>query len=196
MSKVKSKGEKIQIVAFSTNESDHNPNDLINIYLENNNHIIIKKTLSATAFTTQLQNTAKQTKIMICSVLNLSKEYTGITDVNCYLLYLDLEKEDSKSKFEIIFNYAKENCDMAKKFFVFGMISENKGEKYIKKEDVENYLNESQVNYEYKEINVNDKNSICDSFKAIFNYSMSHPLSGEIKLNDKDDDQSNSCAIF
>ena len=196
MSKVKSKGEKIQIVAFSTNESDHNPNDLINIYLENNNHIIIKKTLSATAFTTQLQNTAKQTKIMICSVLNLSKEYTGITDVNCYLLYLDLEKEDSKSKFEIIFNYAKENCDMAKKFFVIGMISENKGEKYIKKEDIENYLNESQVNYEYKEINLNDKNSICDSFKAIFNYSMSHPLSGEIKLSDKDDDQSNSCAIF
>ena len=196
MSKVKSKGEKIQIVAFSTNESDHNPNDLINIYLENNNHIIIKKTLSATAFTTQLQNTAKQTKIMICSVLNLSKEYTGITDINCYLLYLDLEKEDSKSKFEIIFNYAKENCDMAKKFFVFGMISENKGGKYIKKEDIENYLNESQVNYEYKEINVSDKNSICDSFKAIFNYSMSHPLSGEIKLNDKDDDQSNSCAIF
>jgi len=196
MSKVKSKGEKIQIVAFSTNESDHNPNDLINIYLENNNHIIIKKTLSATAFTTQLQNTAKQTKIMICSVLNLSKEYTGITDVNCYLLYLDLEKEDSKSKFEIIFNYAKENCDMAKKFFVFGMISENKVEKYIKKEDIENYLNESQVNYEYKEINVSDKNSICDSFKAIFNYSMSHPLSGEIKLSDKDDDQSNSCSIF
>ena len=196
MSKVKSKGEKIQIVAFSTNESDHNPNDLINIYLENNNHIIIKKTLSATAFTTQLQNTSKQTKIMICSVLNLSKEYTGITDVNCYLLYLDLEKEDSKSKFEIIFNYAKENCDMAKKFFVFGMISENKGGKYIKKEDIENYLNESQVNYEYKEINVSDKNSICDSFKAIFNYSMSHPLSGEIKVNDKDDDQSNSCSIF
>ena len=26
------------------------------------------------------ENTAKQTKIMICSVLNLSKEYTGITD--------------------------------------------------------------------------------------------------------------------
>ena len=110
MSKEKSKGEKIQIVAFSTNESDNNPNELINIYLENNNHIIIKKTSIATAFTTQLTNTSKQTKIMICSVLNLSKDYTGITDVNCYLLYLDLEKEDSKAKFEIIFNYAKENC--------------------------------------------------------------------------------------
>ena len=44
MSKQKVKGEKIQIVAFSTNETDHNPNDLINIYLENNNHLIIKKT--------------------------------------------------------------------------------------------------------------------------------------------------------
>ena len=196
MSKEKSKGEKIQIVAFSTNESDNNPNELINIYLENNNHIIIKKTSIATAFTTQLTNTSKQTKIMICSVLNLSKDYTGITDVNCYLLYLDLEKEDSKAKFEIIFNYAKENCDMAKKFFVFGMVSENKGEKCIKKEDIKTYLDESQVNYEYKDINVKDKKSICDSFKAIFNYSMSHPLSREIKLNDKDDDQSASCGVF
>jgi hypothetical protein len=46
---------------------------------------------------------------MVCSVLNLSKEYTGINDVNCYLLYIDLEQEDSKSKFGIILNYAKEN---------------------------------------------------------------------------------------
>ena len=186
------RGEKIQIVAFSTNELDHNPNALINIYLENNNHIIIKKTPLATAFTTQLTNTSKQTKIMICSVLNLSREYAGITDVNCYLLYLDLEKEDSKDKFEIIFNYAKEYCNMAKKFFVVGMVSENKGEKHLKKGDIEKYLDESQVNYEYREIDVNEKKSICDSFKDIFNYSMSHPLSGEIKLNDKDDDQSAS----
>ena len=41
MSKSNVKGEKIQIVAFSTNESEHNPNDLLNIYLENNNHLII-----------------------------------------------------------------------------------------------------------------------------------------------------------
>ena len=92
MSKSKAKGEKIQIVTFSTNENEYNPNDLINIYLENNNHLIIKKTSFSTAFTTTLPNTSKQTKIMICSVLNLSKEYTGIKDVNCYLCYVDLEK--------------------------------------------------------------------------------------------------------
>ena len=43
MSKQNQKGEKIQIVAFSTNESENSPNDLINVYLEKNNHVIIKK---------------------------------------------------------------------------------------------------------------------------------------------------------
>ena len=105
MSKSNVKGEKIQIVAFSTNESEHNPNDLLNIYLENNNHLIIKKTSFSTAFTTTLPNTSKQTKIMICSVLNLSKDYTGISDVNCYIIYVDLEKEESKEKFQEILNY-------------------------------------------------------------------------------------------
>ena len=123
MSKIKTKGEKIQIVAFSTNENEHNPNDLLNIYLENNNHLIIKKTSLATAFTTTLPKNSKQTKIMVCSVLNLSKEYTGINDVNCYLLFIDLEQEDSKSKLEIILNYAKENCNFEKKMYVFGMVT-------------------------------------------------------------------------
>ena len=197
MSKEKSRDDKIQIVAFSTNDTDHNPNELINIYLENNNHTIIKKTSLATAFTTILPKTSKLKKIMICSVLNLSKEYTGISDVNCYLIYIDLEKEDSKAKFEFIFNYAKESCDMAKKFFVYGMINQKDGEKCFKKEEIESYLDESQINYQYKEINIQNKAEICDSFTEVFRYSLSHPLSGEIKIGDKDDeDMASSCDIF
>ena len=192
----KTRGEKIQIVAFSTNESEHNPNNLINTYLDNNNHSIIKRTNLATAFITTLPNTTKQTKIMVCSVLNLSKEYTGITDVNCYLLYIDLESEDSKTKLEIILNYAKENCDLGKKIFVFGMVTKKDGEKYIKKEDIEKYLNESQILFEYKEINVKEVKDICDSLTNIFNYSLKNPLSGEVKVDDKDDEQSASCNIF
>ena len=196
MSKVKSRDDKIQIVAFSTNEIEHNPNKLINIYLENTNHTIIKKTSLATAFTTELTKDSKLKKIMICSVLNLSKEYTGISDVNCYILYIDLEKEDSKAKFEVIFNYAKEACDMAKKFFVYGMVSKTDGEKYINKEDIEKILDESQVNYQYREINVQEKQEICKSFKEVFYYSMNHPLSGQIIMNDKEEEAGTSCNIF
>ena len=35
--------EKIQIVAFSTNDTHQTPNDVINMFLENNNHLILKK---------------------------------------------------------------------------------------------------------------------------------------------------------
>ena len=189
------KGDKIQIVAFSTNESDHNPNSLINTYLENTNHLLIKKTSVATAFTTMLPNTSKQIKIMICSVLNLSKEYTGITDVNCYLLYIDLEKEDSKEKFDAIMNYAKEYCDLGKKIYVFGMTYTD-GKKYIEREAIENDLIEAQVIYEYNELNLNDKKNICDSFSNVFEYSLKIALPGDNKGDDKDDGQAGSCDIF
>ena len=55
---------------------------------------------------------------MVCSVLNLAKEYTGITDVNCYILFIDLENADSKEKLDTILNYAKDYCELTKKIFV------------------------------------------------------------------------------
>ena len=112
------KDEKLQIVAFSTNDTVQTPNDIINIFLGQQNHKILKKSKFAIAFSTMLKNQSKETRIMICSVLNLSKEYTGITDVNCYLLFIDLEKKDSLDKLKDIINYAKDNCRLSKKIFV------------------------------------------------------------------------------
>jgi hypothetical protein len=196
MSKSKAKGEKIQIVAFSTNENEYNPNDLINIYLENNNHLIIKKTTLATAFTTTLQKNSKQTKIMVCSVLNLSKEYTGINDVNCYMLFIDLEKEDSKSKLEIILNYAKENCNLEKKMFVFGIVTQKENRQYITKEEIQNDIDEAQIIYEYKEIYIKENKDICNNLENVFIYGLSNPIKKGNKNDDKDGEQSGSCNIF
>ena len=83
------KDDKIQIVAFYTNDTAQTPNDIINIFLGQQNHKILKKSKFAIAFETTLKNQSKETRIMICSVLNLTKEYSGITDVNCYLLFVD-----------------------------------------------------------------------------------------------------------
>ena len=196
MSKSKTKGEKIQIVAFSTNENDYNPNNLINIYLENNNHLIIKKTSLATAFTTTLPKNSKQTKIMVCSVLNLSKEYTGINDVNCYILCIDLEKEDSKTKLEIILNYAKENCNLEKKMFVFGIVTQKENRQYMTKEEIENYMDESQIIYEYKDLYIKENKEICKSLEDVFIYSLANPIKKGNKNEDKEDEQSGSCNIF
>ena len=192
----KSKGEKIQIVAFSANESDYHPNILLKTFLENNNHLIIKQTSLATAFTIELPKTSKQTKIMICSLFKLNKEYTGIVDVNCYLLFLDLNKDDIIAKFEFILNYIKENCDISKKIFVFGMIKDKNAKKNMTLEDLKQYFDSFQILYEYKEILAEDKKAINDSFMDIFNYCTKHPISGDYNVDDKEGGQQGSCDIF
>ena len=169
------KDEKLQIVAFSTNDSSQTPNDIINIFLGQQNHKILKKSKMAIAFSTQLKG--KETRIMICSVLNLSKEYTGITDVNCYLLFIDLEKSDSIDRLKSIINYAKDNCRLSKKIFVLGMVSGNEDEVVkFTKADVTQILDEFQAKYEYKEINLSFIKGISDITEGIFEYSSHHPI--------------------
>ena len=188
--------EKIQIVAFSTNDTHQTPNDIINMFLENNNHLILKKSRHAIAFSTTLANSTKSTKIMVCSVLNLTRENTGITDVNCYILFIDLEKEDSKEKFETILNYAKDYCELTKKICVLGMVNGNEEEtKYITKGDITKTLDAAKVTYEYKEINLSKAKEVSDIIMDVLVYSSKHSISGE-ETKDKEGGQAGSCIIF
>ena len=187
--------EKIQIVAFSTNDTHQTPNDVINMFLENNNHLILKKSRHAIAFSTSIANSPKSTKIMVCSVLNLTREYTGITDVNCYVLFIDLEKEDSKEKFESILNYAKDYCELTKKIYVLGMVSGNDEEtKHITKGDITKTLDSAQVTYDYKEINLSKAKEVSDIIMDILVYSSKHSINGESL--DREGGQAKSCEIF
>ena len=187
---------KIQIVAFSTNDTHQTPNDVINVFSENNSHVILKKSRNAIAFSTTLPNSSKQIKIMISSVQNLTREYMGITEVNCYILFIDLEKEDSTEKFETILNYAKDYCELSKKIYVIGMISGNEEEKKcINKDDITKTLDLSQISYEYKEITLTKEKGVSDIIMDILIYSSKHSISGG-DIPDKDSGKDGSCEIF
>ena len=47
-------------------------------------------------FAILIDNEVKTVKVMMCSVTDLLKEYTGITEVNCYLLIIDLQNNQLK----------------------------------------------------------------------------------------------------
>ena len=133
--------------------------------------------------------------MMVYSILNLTREYTGITDVNCYLLFVDLEKEDSIKKLNDIIEYAKDFCDLMKKIYVVGMISgteENK--KFVNKSDISKILGQEQVNYEYKEINLKNTKEVSDAIMEVINYSSKHSINGESL--DREGGQAKSCEIF
>ena len=145
----KNPDEKIQIVAFSTNDSSQTTNDIINIFLGHQNHQILKKSKFAIAFSTTLKNQTKETRVMICSVLNLKKEYS----VNFYLLFIDLEKKDSIEKIEQIINYAEEYCSPTKKIFVLGMISGNEDEQVqIDKSEITKILDDASTKQNIKKL--------------------------------------------
>ena len=192
----KSHDEKLQIVAFSTNDTTQTPNDIINIFLGQQEHKIIKKSRHSIAFQTNIKNSKKKTKIMVCSILNLTREYTGINDVNCYVLFINLEKQDSMEKLEEIISYARDYCELGKKIYVLGMISGNEGEsRQINKSDITKVLDQVQANYEYKEFNLSKVKEVCDTIMEVLDYSSKHSINGESEI-DKEGGKANSCVIF
>ena len=168
--------DKIQIVAFSTNEKEQNPNDIINTFLEQQNHAILKKTRIAIAFSTNLETKkSKLSKVMICSILNLERDYSGITDVNCYIVFVDLENEASKEKFDSIISYMKDYCDLSKNIFIFGMINankkkENNNSKINKKDEIMEVLKNSELNYEFKDLDLSNANEIHNEIMNVLVY--------------------------
>ena len=81
------KAQKIQMIAFVTNEKSHPPIDIIvSYYLNKRTHFLIKKSKEILAFSTVFPEQKKTTKIMLCTLIDLNMEYEGIKDVNCYLI--------------------------------------------------------------------------------------------------------------
>lgn len=190
---------KIQIVAFSTNEEGLVPNDFFTTYLENNNHKIGKKVDGAIGFTLTLPNETAPTKIVICSILNLQQEYLGIKDVNCYILFVDLEIEESKEKLKEILDYAEKYCEMGKKLYVLGILkdeTDDKKARKIKKKDVINPLDDMEdLDYEYKEFNLNNTKEMNDIIKEIFAFCSKESFKEKI-MKDKVKNDGGSCILF
>ena len=188
--------EKIQIVSFSTNDIKYTPIDILQILLAQYTHTVVKKSRHAIAFMMALPDSIKQTKIMMCSVLNLTKEYTGITDVNCYLVFIDLKNENSKENFNLIISYLKDYCDLGKKIFVLGIVNkDNDIKQIISEKDIINIMDSGNFIYEYIEIDLEKTKEVADSLLNIF-IKCSKEESIEDNKIEKDGKQAHSCNVF
>ena len=164
----------IQIVAFSTNIDSsqiQSPYEIIKMYLKYHDHTLLKKKDGlAIAFTAKLPNSSVTTKIMICSALDLSREYNGIKDVNCYLLFVDLENKDSKNQLNLIIEYFLKNCNLLKKIYIIGIYSSyvENFKKSIEEKQIKDMMNDAKINkYSYKELDVEDNNKVSDTILEI-----------------------------
>ena len=188
------KSPKIQIIAFTTNEKNPSPNDLIDKYLEKNSHFIIKKNKQLVAFSSVLQEQKKPTKIMICTLLDLNMEYEGINEVNCYIIVIDLQKETSKQKYSEIISYIQKFCDLSKKIYLLGVKSDENEDNKTKltEEEIDQVVQTLNVDYEYLELNIDNTAQVSDKIIEILIYS----LNNSFEINYKEDGHGRSCSIY
>ena len=188
----------IQIVAFSTNINSSqfsSPYEIIKIFLKYHDHILLKQRIGlALAFKTLLPKSKLDTQIMICSVLDLLREYNGIKNVNCYLLFIDLESKDSKEQLHLIIQYYLKYCNLSRKIYIIGLFNsyvENR-KKSIDEGQIKEILTKANINkFVYKEMNIEDQQKISDMISEIFINVESLPKKKKIKTDNKE-----NCLIY
>ena len=165
----------IQIVAFTTNIDSSqfsSPYEIINIFLKYHDHILLKQRKGlALAFKISLPKAKSDTQIMICSVFDLLREYNGIKDVNCYLIFIDLESRDSKNQFNLIIQYILKYCNLSKKIYIIGLYNNylKDSQKYLDEDEIKEIIKETKINkFIYKEMNLDDSQKISDFILEIF----------------------------
>ena len=185
--------EKLQIVTFSTNDTSDTPNEILNIFLSQHTHSILKQSRHAYAFQTELPGTNKQTKIMVCSVLDLQREYPGIKEVNCYIMFIDFNKEESFQLFNDMIVYFREYCNLSKKIYVIGLKDE-KNTVVLKEEDFTGKLKDNELIYQFKYMNLDNKDDVESIFLEILNFCLKNPIKGPATVQRDQGDR--SCNIF
>ena len=165
----------IQIVAFSTNINSSKfstPYEIIKIFLKFHDHILLKQRIGlALAFKTLLPKSKSDTQIMICSVLDLLREYNGIKNVSCYLLFVDLESNDSKNQLNLIIQYFLKNCNLSKKIYIIGLFNcdSESLNKTLDEGQIKEIFEAAKINkFIYKEMNIADQQTISDFISEIF----------------------------
>ena len=188
----------IQIVAFTTNFDPNqfsSPYEIIKIFLKYHDHILLKqKNGLALAFKTTLPKSKKETQIMICSVYDLFREYNGIKEVNCYLLFVDLENKDSKNQLDLIIKYFLKYCSLSKKIYIIGIYNSDSEniQRYISEQEIKEIFENSNImKIMYKEMNIEDTQKISDYILDIFVAVENIPTKRKISQENKE-----NCLIF
>ena len=187
------RSQKIQMIAFTTNENAYSPNSIISNYTANNSHFLIKKNKQLIAFSTVLPEQKKPTKIMIITLFDLSSEYEGINDVNCYLIVIDLKKEISRDKYSEILTYIQTYCNVSKKIFLLGIKKDDEEKIKLTEDEINEKIKELQLDYEYIGLNADNSMQISNKVLEIFNYCYKNSDNDNLL---KSDEHGKSCEIY
>jgi hypothetical protein len=180
---------KIQIVAFTTTPNNDIPYQLIKSFLSKYPHQILKEGNSLLTFNVTLSETNARLKVLFYLIINLNKEYAGINDSLCNIIFIDSENEESKQKYQDLLTYIKEYCEESKKTFIVSFRKTKSEENVlIKKKQISSSIDNLKRIYEYNEIVLEETDKIAECLSNIMIY-CKRIFEGETASQIKDDDQ-------
>ena len=187
---------KIQIVAFTTTPNNDIPYQLIKSFLSKYPHQILKEGNSLLTFNVTLSETNARLKVLFYLIINLNKEYAGINDSLCNIIFIDSENEESKQKYQDLLLYIKEYCDESKKTFIVSFRKTKSEENVlIKKKQICSSMDNLKRIFEYNEIVLEETDKIAECLSNIMIY-CKRIYEGETASQIKEDDQARSCCII
>ena len=198
---MKSESPSFIFVCFSTDNEAYKPMSIIRQYLIFEECKNVKYKEDSVEFNHNLNKDNNYVHFKFYEILDIDKSNSKCNFADSYLILINLEKVDIFGQIDSIFNYIQNNGNSDKKIYIIGLyMNANNIKDEYKEENIKEYLEQQNTNYEYSEVNFDSTNELIkiidfisnDTIKTKKNY-----IKQNNNNNEHDNDQSGSkCFIF
>ena len=198
---MKSESPSFIFVCFSTDNEAYKPMSIIRQYLIFEECKNVKYKEDSVEYNHNLNKDNNYVHFKFYEILDIDKSNSKCNFADSYLILINLEKVDIFGQIDSIFNYIQNNGNSDKKIYIIGLyMNANNIKDEYKEENIKEYLEQQNTNYEYSEVNFDSTNELIkiidfisnDTIKTKKNY-----IKQNNNNNEHDNDQSGSkCFIF
>ena len=204
---MKKKEEKnnyyFKIVCFSTDKEVYNPLPIIQKYLKLEQCSNVKNKENDTVEYDHCSNitSGRVTRCKFYVIKNIEKFDKKINFADSYLIVINLESDDIYSKIDLILEYINNYGKSDVKIYLIGIYKDiNEIRSLNSKNDINDYLKNQKISYEYNELNYDSNNDLVSILSYITSDTLKNKMfdylnqSNDIDL-EKDPGRS-KCIIF
>ncbi len=164
--------KKVKIISFSTNQENLSPQQIIIKYfsaINYNQKVPLEKPL--VQYEREMHFMKIEVKFLCIEILiddevDQKQFVTLCRKAQTFMFFIDLEFEDSYKNLERIINFIRNKIDPDNKIFIYG-IYRNKNNIQKNLSNLNDYLDDQHIFYDYSEVDLNDTNTLIKIFDFI-----------------------------
>ena len=195
------KSNNFIIICFTTDIQLYKPMDIIKKYLELEQCSNIKYEKEKLVEYDHSSNAAsgRMTKCIFYEISDINKISNQCSLADSYLVFINLESDGIETEIESILKYIENNGKEGMKIYFIGLyIDKNNISCLNEKQEMIEFFDNKEINYEYNELNYNSSNELVKLISHISNDTLKNKMYESLNQTlDKEKGQGKSkCGIF